>query len=187
MTGNEILARSRVVASQTAGDATQSPVIDSRPALRSLLNTCIRETYRAKAKDPNFIKAINVKKTIAIVASAGTLPDTVIRQFIRQASWADDNNSYISYWDYPVDANSGQNFDQLAYVQLVGDTIEYTPANSGSAYTGNLYCTTPCYPVFPASMATNIPMKDEVAEDVISLMALAIRGQVKFDLGSLTT
>lgn len=185
MTGNEILARSRVVASQTMTDATQSSVIDSRPALRSLLNSCIRETVRAKAKDPNFIQSINVKNTIAITASAGTLPDTIIRQFLRQANWADDDGSFISWFDYPVDVASGQNFTQLGYVSLSGDTLTYTAPNSAS-YTGNLYCTVPSYPVFPASMATDIPMTDEVAEDVISLMALAIVGKVKFDLGSMT-
>ena len=185
MIGNTILARARTLASQMGTDANSSVVIDSRPALRSLLNTCIRETYRQKAKDPNFIKDINVLNSITITSGAGTLPDTVMRQFLRQADWQDDNRSFISYFDYPVDANSGQNFSQLGYVSLTGSTLTYTSPVT-NPYSGNLYLTVPCFPVFPVSMASDIPITDDVAEDVITLMALGIRGQVKFDTGSVT-
>ena len=41
-TGNNILARARIIATQVGGDANQSPVIDNLAGLRALLNNVIR-------------------------------------------------------------------------------------------------------------------------------------------------
>jgi hypothetical protein len=183
-TGNSILARARTIATQMAGDANQSPVIDSKAGLRALLNHSIREVYRQKAKDPKFIKDVNVKNTINITTGSGALPSTVMRQFLKQADYSDANGSLISYFDYAVDNDSGQTFTQLGYVTVQGDTIYYTEPAPGNAtsYSGNLYMTVPSFPVLPGSMGSTIPMPDEIVDDVILTLALAIRGQIKFDL-----
>lgn len=188
-TGESIIARARVLATEMGMDANQSPVIDSKPALRALLNHSIREVYRQFAKDPKFIKDINRRNTITMVAGAGALPDTVMRQFLHQADWEDVDGSLISYFDYPADVNSGQNYDQLGYVSVVGDIVNYTPPSPGTStsYTDNLFVTVPCFPIFPVSMASDIPMTDETTDNVILTMSLAIRGQLKFDLAGTIT
>lgn len=188
VSGNQIFARARTLATQMGGDANSSPVIDTKSGLRALLNHVIRETYRQKAKNQDFIKDINVKNSITITSGVGTLPDGVMRQFLKQADYQDANRSLISYFDYPIDSNSGQNYTQLGYVSVVGDSIYYTEPAPGTStsYSGTMYMTVPTFPTLPASMASPIPMPVEVVDDVIMLMALALRGQVKFELGSVT-
>jgi len=187
--GNQIIARARTIATQMGGDANASPVIDAKSGLRALLNHIIRETYRQKAKNQDFIKDINVQNAITMASGVGVLPDTVMRQFLKQADYQDANGSLITYFDYPIDSNSGQNYNQLGYISVVGSNIYYTEPAPGTStsYSGTLYMTVPTFPTFPASMASAIPMPVEVVDDVIMLMALALRGQVKFDLtGSVT-
>ena len=184
ISGNQILARARTIATQMGGDANSSPVIDAKGGLRALLNHVIRETFRQKAKDQDFVKDINVQNSITMASGVGALPDTVMRQFLKQADYQDSNGSLISYFDYPIDSNSGQNYTQLGYISVVGSNIYYTEPAPGTStsYSGTLYMTVPSFPVFPASMASTIPMPVEITDDVILTLSLALRGQIKFDL-----
>ena len=189
VTGNQIIARARTIATQMGTDANVSNVIDAKGGLRALLNHVIRETFRQKAKDQDFIKDINVRNSITIASGVGTLPDGVMRQFLKQADYQDSNGALITYFDYPIDSNSGQNYTQLGYISITGDNIYYTEPAPGTStsYSGTLYMTVPTFPTLPASMASVIPLPTAVIDDVIMLMALALRGQVKFDLtGSVT-
>ena len=139
--GNQILARARTIATQMGMDANASSVIDAKGGLRSLLNHVIREVYRQKAKDQDFIKDINVQNSITMASGVGALPDTVMRQFLKQADYQDSNGSLISYFDYPIDSNSGQNYTQLGYISVVGSNIYYTEPAPGTStsYSGTLY------------------------------------------------
>lgn len=174
----EILARARTIATQAGGtDATISQQIDARGGLRALLNHVIRDVYRAAANDPNFIKDINVRNTISITAGVGTLPDTVMRQFLRQADIQDANGSLVTYFDYASDYSSGQNYTQLGYMTVVGDEVRYTAPAPTTSYTGNLFLTVPSFPTFPADPADDIPMTAETTDDVIRALAIAIQGK----------
>jgi len=179
-TGEEIFARARTIATQMGGDANLSAVIDSKGGIRALLPHAIREIYRRKANDQKFNADIAVTKTVAIVAGSGTCPDEIMREFLNQAEFADDNGSLITYFDYGIDMNSGTNFSQLGYVTLQGSTFLYTAPKPTVSYTGNLDVTVPCTPVIPASMASDIPMSDATTEDVVLFLAEAILGKEQF-------
>ncbi len=160
-------------------DPNASVLIDNKGGLRALLNHAVLEVYRRKAKNPNFIKDINLQQTVPIVAGAGTLPDTVIREYLQQADWQDVNGSLISYFDYPMDFGSGQNYNQLGYVTVNNSTISYTEPAPGTStsYTGNLTVTVPSTP----TIGTNIDFESQqTADDVILLLAEAIAGKIQF-------
>jgi len=180
--GEEIFARARTIATQMAGDANLSAVIDAKGGIRALLPHAIREVYRRKAKDQKYNADINVTKTVAIVGGSGTCPDEIMREFLSQAEFQDDNGSLITYFDYGVDMNSTVNFTQLGYVTLQGDTFLYTAPAPTVSYSGDLDVTVPCTPVIPGSMATDIPMTDATTEDVILFLAEAILGKEQFQV-----
>lgn len=186
MNVSEILARARTIATQAGGvDANASQQIDSRGGLRALLPHVIANVYRGKAKDPDFVRDITTKHTVAITAGSGTVPTGVMREFLSQADFADDDNSLITYYDYAADYNSGQNFDQLGYVFITGDTFNYTAPSPNDPYTGSLYVTVPTLP----TVTTTVTFPSEqTANDVILTLALAIQGKVGFELyGEITT
>src|SRR6185369_6893360 len=174
-----ILARARTISSQLAGDANSSPLIDDLGGLRALLNHAILEVYRRKATNPNFIKDINLRQNIVITAGSGTLPDNIIREYLRSADWQDANGSLISYFDYPMDFGSGQNYNQLGYVTVNNSTISYTEPSPGTStsYTGNLTVSAPSTPTIGANIDFE---SQQTSDDVILLLARAIRGEVKF-------
>jgi len=106
-----------------------------------------------------------------------------MREYMRSADFQDDDDSLITYYDYASDFNSGQNFTQLGYVFIVGDDFNYTAPSPNDPYTGNLYVTIPSVPTVTTTVT--FP-SDETANDVIALLAMAIRGQVNL-LGEMVT
>ncbi len=174
----EIFARARTISSQSGGDATQSPVIDNLGGLRALLNHCILEVYRRKASSPMFLRDITAVTTVAIASGSGTLPATVMREFLDTGNFTDDNNSLVTYFEYASDYNSTVNYTQIGYAMVVGDTIKYTaPAPDFAAYNGNLFITSPVLPTITTSVMFNT---EETADDVILLLARAITGSATF-------
>lgn len=172
----EILARARTLATQSGNiDANQSQVIDARGGLFALIPHAILATYRAKAGDPKFVRDITVKHTVAVTASTGTLPTGVMREFLQQADFQDDNNSLITYFNYASDYSSGQNFPQLGYVFLTGETLNYTAPYPNSSYTGNLFITAPTVPTVTTSVT--FP-SEQVSNDTIYLISQAIQGKI---------
>ena len=178
-TGNNIFARARVIASQTATDAHQSSIIDSLGGLRALLIHSIREIYRRQSNDQKFIKDTVTRHTVTIAGGEGDCPDTVMREFLGQADVTDDNNSLVSYLNYGADYSSGVNFTQLGYLTLQGDTFLYTaPAPSLSDYDGNLYVSVASFPELPAQMTSAITFPSESTIDsVVLFLAMAISGK----------
>lgn len=176
-TGNNILARARVIATESGGDANQSPVIDNLAGLRALLNNVIRDVYRAKATDQKFLRDITSRSTVVISSGTGAVPEEWMRELMHQADITDTNNSLVTYYNYASDYNSEANFNTLGYCYILGDEIKYTaPSPDFATYSGNLYVTVAQFPTFPASMAQNITFPSEsTIDDVVIALANAIR------------
>jgi len=173
-----LLARARTISTQMATDANASPLIDDLAGLRALLNHCIQEVYRRKATDQKFLRDITARNTIVLASGSGTLPDTIMREFLHQCDATDENNSLVNYLNYAADYNSGVNFDQLGYFYILGDLVKYTaPAPTFATYNGDFYITSPTMPAAATSMT--FPT-DETVNDIVLLLATAIRGEVAF-------
>src|SRR6185369_5653496 len=140
-----ILARARTMATQMAGDANASPLIDDLGGLRALLNHVIQNLYRQKASDVRFLRDITVRHTVAMTSGVGVVPDNILREFLIMGDFEDVDGSLITYYNFPIDFNSGNNFSQLGYTFIQGDSFLYTPPAPGTStsYTDNLFVTTP--------------------------------------------
>ena len=179
ITTAEIFARARTIATEMGGDANASPVIDSLAGLRALLNHCVLEIYRRKSANPKFLRDITTRTTVTIGSGSATLPATVMREFLSTANITDEDNALVTYYEYASDYYSTVNFDQLGYALVVGDLIKYTaPAPDLDTYSGSLFITSPCLPTITTSVTFNT---QEVADDVILLLAKAIRGEISFE------
>lgn len=179
-TGNEILARARVIATQQGIDPSQSTVLDNLAGARALLNDTIRILYRARAKSQDFYRDITTRHTVTITGGTGTCPDTVMRELLHQADFTDANNALVTYYNFGSDYNSGVNFTQLGYVTLQGDNFLYTaPAPDLSDYDGNLFVTVATFPTL-GSMSSAITFPTEgIIDDLCSMLAQALIGEVK--------
>ena len=181
---NEIVARARTIATQTMTDANQSTVIDAKGGLKALLNHSIREVWRRHSNDQKFIRDTVTRQTVTIVTGTGACPDSIMREFLHQAQFQDDNDSLISYYNYNIDFDSGTNYDQLGYVVMRGDDFYYrAPSPDLSDYSGNLFVTVPSFPTLPASMADDITFPSETAiDDTVLFLAQAILGKEAYQV-----
>jgi hypothetical protein len=160
------------------GDANTSAVIDNKSGLRALLNHAILEVYRTKAKDQRFLRDITVRNTVAVAGGVGAVPSTVLREFLDQGDFTDDDNSLVTYFNYAADFNSGANYNQLGYCYVQGDNFVYTAPAPSVSYTGNLFVTAPSVPAISSTMT--FPSEATI-DDVVLLLARAIRGEIKFE------
>lgn len=178
--GNEIMARARVTATQMGLDPSQSNVIDNLGGARTLLNNSIRQLYRQKSNDQKFSQDITTRHTIAIGTGTGACPDEVMREFLHQANVTDENDSLVTYLNYQIDTN--QTFDTLGYLWLEGDTFHYrAPSPDLDDFDGDLYVTVQSFPEFPAAMSSSITFPSETTIDDLCLMlAYAMLGKVEF-------
>lgn len=176
------MARIRTIASQTASDANQNVIIDSLGGIRALLNNTIREVYRQKSNDQKFIRDIVTRNTVVVTSGVGACPDAVMREFLHAAQFQDDNDSLITYYDYNIDADSGQNYNQLGYVRMSDSNFLYTaPSPTLDTYTGNLFVTVATFPTFPVSMASAITFPSvSTIDDIVLAGAAAITGKLEY-------
>lgn len=179
---NELFGRARVLATGMGGDANTSVVIDGEATLKALLPHVIRQVYRKKANDVRNRHDIVVKHTVAITASSGAVPTTIMREFLPQADFQDSSsNKCIAWMPYAVDYNSGVTFTQIGYVTIVGDNFNYRAPSPNQSFTGSLYVTVPTMPTIPTSWSTDIDIDATTTDDVILTLALALRGEMTFD------
>lgn len=183
-TGTNLMARARVAATQMGGDANASQVIDSLGGIRVLLNNSIRELYRRKANDIKFRHDITVDNAVVITTGTGTVPSTLMREFLSQANISNSTGDLITYFDYAVDANSGQTFGQLGYLWITGDTFNYlAPSPNLATYSGTLTVSCPSFPTFPVSMTSVITFPSSATiDDLVLLLAQAITGKEVFEV-----
>ncbi len=181
ISGDEIFARSRTLATQMGGDPNSSVVIDSRGGLRVLLNNAIRELYRRKAAtDSRFRHDINVTNTVAIAGGQGEVPENLMREFLRGADITDGNGfSLITYLDYSTDAQ--ETYNQIGYLWIVTNTFFYrAPAPDLDTYSGDMVIQCPSFPDFPNSMAQDMVLPSfSTADDLVLTLAQALMGEVK--------
>lgn len=185
VSGEEIFARARTIATQTRSDAHSSPVIDAKGGARALLNHVIRQVYRTKSNDQRFIRDIFATNTVAVTSGVGACPDTVMREFLHLGEFTDDNQSLITYYNYLTDWANDQNYATLGYVVLVGDSFQYRePSGTATSYTGDLNVYVPSFPTLPASMASNITFpSDTTIDDVVLSLGAALIGALEWSEG----
>lgn len=178
------MARARTAATQQGGDANSATTIDSLGGIRVLLNNSIRELYRRKANDIKFRHDITVNNTVSVGTGTGTIPETLMREFLDGANLSDDNGAYISYFSYAVDATSGVTYDQLGYLWISAiDTFSYrAPSPDFTDYTGNLFVSCPCFPLF-GNMSDSIEFPSTATiDDLVLVLANAILGKESFQV-----
>ncbi len=181
--GESIIARARVEASQTAGDANSSAIIDSKGGARVLLNNAIRHLYRQKANGIKFRQDINVSNSVTITTGAGAVPPTLMREFLHQANISNTEGDLITFFSFPIDATSGQTYNQLGYLWITGeDVFNYrAPAPAFATYSGTLTVQCPSFPVFPADLADDITFPSlATIDDLVLTLSMAILGKIDF-------
>lgn len=174
---SEVLARARTIATQMGGDPNQSPLIDDLPGIRAMLDHVLRDVYRKKAANKRNYHDLTIRHTVAIAASSGAVPSTILREFLSQADFQDANGSLISWITYPIDYASSVNFTQIGYITIRGDNFLYRAPAPNQSYTGNLYVTAVSIPALPADWSDTVDVDVDILDDVILATALAIRGQ----------
>jgi hypothetical protein len=166
----EIIARAEQIAVGRGIDPHTSPVLDGLMTFEALYPHVLRYVFtRGLMARPETVEDFMRDSTIALVANVGTLPDTVLRQFLSHSFLpAYPFATMVRYIDY-----TRSRFDtMLSYYAFRDNEIYFNVA------VGSVVLRTPTLPDVPATAATNLDLSPRLVEDVIAALAAVMIGEL---------
>lgn len=148
----------------------------------ALASTAMRSLAMGVAADPEKRHTLIRNVTIALTNGVGTIPDTVLLDYLCSATLSNPSDvtedyAYVPYWDdyrETSDRRLGYFTNRGSALDVTQPSVAYT---AGSGLTGNVDLSTPTAPVPPAAATdpiTNLPA--ELEPDLISLLARLLKG-----------
>ncbi len=168
------------VATMAGLDPHTSPVVDNGVVAEDLFYDALRRAVAESAKNPSDAQAMKRDHTITITNGVGTMPDTVLDDFLSSSSIYSTTDSNIAenstycprYVDYLRPVHS-----QLGYYAVQGSSLLYRePAGDAGAWDGDLHLVTVSTPAIPATIADAMTISTELAERTIQILAGMLRG-----------
>lgn len=178
-TYQRILNEALRVANMAGGDANSSPTIDNRVVLEDLFYSALRQAIVEGSENPAEIGALKYDHTITVTNGAGTIPDTVLNEFMDGSTvYSDDGtlNGLMSfqprYFDYIRDGHS-----QLGYYTVQDDQfLLKEPGGDISDYTGDVHLVTTTMPTV-TDATTDLAISSETAKKTVEILASLLRGK----------
>jgi len=171
------------------GDQLRSALLDADMTMESLVQTVFQNVALQKAADQEGRGLLRRTHTLAVTNGVATLPDTVLTQCKYGASISDPDNiavaqaqSMVEYWQDFVQPRVGI-FAQPAWWIIKGDDdFHYIQPNENydpsTGFTGSLELTIASVPEVPAGASDTVDVVAEVFSDLVSALAVAIRGLI---------
>lgn len=184
MTVKELIERACEIAN-VGIDPAKSPDLESlaEPLISPVFNALAQDC----AGDERRRLLTRLTKTVAFTNGAGSLSSDVLTTCLDDSVLTDDADltagySYVREWDDFINT-----FDQrLGYYTVNQSTITVVQPNNsyviGSGLTGNLSLLTPCVWAIPTDLVTNISIRDELLDDLVNRLGLALRGELEKQL-----
>lgn len=171
---NEIIARSETLAQGRNTDPTASPVIDSGTmTAESIFPHALRYCTAEMLATGENLQNSAINHTIALVAGVGTLPDAVIREFLRSDSHL-PTVPMSSWIDYP-------DFNRAKFTSL----LKYYSANNGSFYysdtaASSIVLNAPSVAVMPSDPDAAVPLSGKLVDNIVATIAAVLTGELSF-------
>lgn len=123
VTFQQLLDRAEELATNIAGDAQTSPLIDSEVTAEVIYPHAVRSVFRDYAKTGRHLDDMQMNHSISLTGDSGTLPDNVIRECLDHAYIPRDQfASKVPYEDY-----QRYRFDnQMCYFAIKGGSLYYS-------------------------------------------------------------
>ena len=161
-------------------DPHTSPVVDNGVVVEDLFYDALRRAVAESAKNPSDAQAMRRDHTVTIVNGVGTMPDTVLDDFLSSSSIYSTTDSNIAenstycprYVDYLRPKHS-----QLSFYAVQGSSLLFTEAGGNSGeYDGDLHLVCVSVPAIPATITDPITISTELAELTITILASMLKG-----------
>lgn len=174
---SELIERIKFVAIG-AGEGPANPrLLDSEVLIELVLPRCFQRVCEETTLDENRLKDLLDTHTIDVVAGVGTLPENLLVKWSRAISVVFPSKSaslISSYMQYAMTADS-----IVDTFCIQGRDFLYREDNSAiNDYTGSVTLYGVTVPTLPASVSSTVVAPDYILEQVISLAAAVVNGQL---------
>lgn len=171
----------------TAGiDATL--ITDAEITAEPLLPNIFQQVGREAARNERTRSILSRAKTATFTNGTATLSDDVLTEYKEDSTFYDTADltkeySLVREWADFIQPRTGYQLLLGSYCIRDGVTIGVVEPGAnyavGSGVTGNRALVIPCVPVIPTLSTDVVVMPDEVANNVIEALAVALRGQAE--------
>lgn len=184
MTLNELIARIKVVAIDTASEEIRPRLLDSQVMIEILLPRAMDILYEKTARNPEGLNALRKQFSVNFASGEAPLPATLKEEHIPTLTCVTDYNaSYVPSWQ----EFAGR--DDLHYPKFtVKDGKIHYRSRSGvlGGRIGNLTFAAILRPSLPALITDQVDIRDPFLSELIMFTASIINGQVPLSTISLS-
>lgn len=182
MTFVEMINLALFQASRGLTPAQADLLMDADAIAESLVPQVFQEVGQACASDPRKRSLLRRTKTVSFTNGAGTLTSDVLTQCADDSYLYDPSDPTIIYSHVREFADfvgyldtrlNYYNIESGVTIRVIEDGDEY---DSLAGATKSLSYSTPCVPAIPTSATANVDVADEIASDLVSALAEAIKG-----------
>jgi len=173
----------------TGIDQLKSALLDADMTMESLVQSVFQNVGLQKAADEEGRSLLRRTHTIALTNGVGVVPDVALTQCKYGASISDpaditvaQNQSLVPYWQDFAQTRNGLESQNAWWTIKGDDDFHYLEPNQSydptSGLTGDIELTIASVPEVPASASDPVVVVAEVFSDLVTALAVAIRGLV---------
>jgi hypothetical protein len=180
VTLNELIARVKVIATDSAGGEVSQEMLNTDVLIELILPRCLDVVVERAARTPDGVQPLRGEVVVAFVSGVGTLPNTIKEEHVETVVFKEDPaTSYVPTWHefelHPLPGDPPLDYSrftvkggQILYHQF--DRTKYT-------FTGNRTIIALLRPALPTLIGDPVVIRDQILEQVIMLAASVVSGQ----------
>lgn len=181
MTLNEVINRIQLVVSQTKQEPANSAFLDTSVLTEVLLPRVFTFVVANAVKDENQLSALRQNHTLTFTDGVATLPETIKEKYADSIYVVDaDSGSFsnASYKRHFLDYATGTNNFCAKFTVQNRQVLYRNGGQPSGAFAGSLTINAITLPTLPSTVSTAVDLKDHLLEEVISICASVIQGQI---------
>jgi len=168
----QIMQRAFRLANTLGTDGHASAIIDNRVAIEDLFPIALRAAFAELAKDVSQLASLKRTHTISITSGVGTLPDTVMNEYLDNSSaWTTANSDLVTYQERYLDFLRPTYPQYGAYTTKGSQFLFREPDADYGAFTGSVYLSD-----IPSTITDAIDVSTNVAELTIKHLTQMLKG-----------
>jgi len=179
----ELVEAIKSIAIQNGVAPEQSPLLDSTTLIELVLPRVLSVVATDVCKDEQQVQALRANHSIDFVDGVAELPTTIKEEFIESAyfygaSASTNSATLASYKRDFIDYGQGGSNIVPTFSTQNGNIYYRTAGAAASAYSGTLLMNAITLPSMPISSTAEVILKANILQQVITLTASIITGQV---------
>jgi hypothetical protein len=181
MTLEELIARVKVVALETATRDIRPLLLNTDVLIEVLLPRCLEFVVERVMKTPDGLQSLRGEVTVAFTSGVGTLPSTLKADYVDMIVFKDDpSTSHVPSWhEFDMDPDGDEDPVDYSRFHITNGQIHYHRRDYlKNSFTGNQVVMGILTPVLPTLVGDTVTLNESIIQKLITTTAAVVNGQI---------